>query len=195
MVTQVELTSCSVADPISLSPDPSILLNSDPDQDCCGIRIQYGSGSNQRFIMKTFKKYRTGTFFWSKTVINVLLNLSKDVQARQTWNFFLFSFFGGQFWPAWTQTHNPDLDPDPLTQLNPDPIRIWTPETLTPVLVGHYYFFKTFRRHFTEMSLKKYQNPGGEKALELTWARSPRSLVTRNSVLQRVYSSMKAIPG
>jgi hypothetical protein len=35
--------------------------------------------------------------------------------------FISFSFLGGQFWPAGFLIRIPNSDPDPLTQLNPDP--------------------------------------------------------------------------
>ncbi len=90
----------SVSVPYSLNPDPGSLLN--PDQ----------------YYDKICKKYIIGKFFLTK---NRLISSTKDLRPLQTWNFFIVSFFGGYFWPAWTRIPNPD----PLTQLNlglnPDP--------------------------------------------------------------------------
>jgi hypothetical protein len=46
----------------------------------------------------------------------------KDIQTLQSWNFLIFSFFLWQR-PAWIRIRVPNLQ-DPLTHLNPDPIRI-----------------------------------------------------------------------
>ncbi len=82
-------------------------------------------------------------FFGSKTTINLSLGLHKEppsyrrslqlstkeaIQHFKTWTLNKFSHFFGSFLPSWIRIGiripNTDLYPDPLTRLNPDPIRI-----------------------------------------------------------------------
>ncbi len=101
------------------------------------IRIQFGS----RVLMtKNWKKIhswkRKLIFFTSKTTIFLSLGLHKgrpsyrrrlqlskeNIQHFKTWIFLIFFYFYGTFLPSWIRILN--TDPDPLTWLNSDPIRI-----------------------------------------------------------------------
>ncbi len=53
------------------------------------------------------------------------LHLSKEnIQHFITWNFLIFFYFSGLFLSSWIRIRIPNTDPDPLTRLNPDPIRV-----------------------------------------------------------------------
>ncbi len=54
----------------------------------------------------------------------------ENIQLFKTWNFLIFFDFCGSFLPSWIQIRIPNLypDTDPLTWMNPDPIRIRTRE-------------------------------------------------------------------
>ncbi len=96
-----------------------ILLNPYPDPGCCWIRIQ--SGSTPRFLLA---RKNCG----SKTVIYVFLNsykghtgqapgeASSPTENSSDMKFFHFVLFLEKILAC--------LDPDPLTHLNPDPVRI-----------------------------------------------------------------------
>jgi hypothetical protein len=75
-----------------------VLLNTDPD-------------AVQGFVHdKIIIKFTTGLF--SSTPY-------KGRSGSANMIFFHFSFFWGQFWPAWNRIRIPNLEPDPLTRLNP----------------------------------------------------------------------------
>ncbi len=101
-------------------------LNTNPDPD--PIRIQ---GFTDQ---KLEKNYSWKKKFWSKTAIYLSLGLHKvgpsyrrslqlskeAIQHFKTWTFKKLFYFCGSYLPSWIQIPNPD----PLTRLNPDPIRI-----------------------------------------------------------------------
>jgi hypothetical protein len=51
--------------------------------------------------------------------------LKRGHPTLQTWTFTKFFYYSGSFLPSWIRIPNPD--PDPLTRLNPDSIRIRNP--------------------------------------------------------------------
>ncbi len=50
--------------------------------------------------------------------------LKRGHPTLQNMNFYIFSYFCGSFLPSWIRNWIWNSDPDPLTRLNPDPIRI-----------------------------------------------------------------------
>jgi hypothetical protein len=92
-------------------------------------------------MTKNCKNFSTGKkqiFFWDKKLqFTYPYATIKDVQvtekafssqkrhpALQTMKFLNFSNFGGSFFTSWIRIRIPNTDPDPLTRLSPDPIRI-----------------------------------------------------------------------
>ncbi len=110
------------------------------------IRIQYESGS-RALMTKNWKKITTEKFFFfgSKTTIYLSLGLHKErpsyrrslqlskeaIQHFKTWTFQKKFYFCGSFLPSWIRIRIPNQDP--LTRLNPDPIRIRNPALKTEV--------------------------------------------------------------
>ncbi len=109
-------------------------LNKDPDP----MRIRIQSGSRALRTKNWEKNYcwKKFNFFGSKTTIYLSLGLHKErpsyrrslqlskeaIQHFKTWTFQEKFYFCGSFLPSWIRI--PSTDPDPLTRLNPDPIRI-----------------------------------------------------------------------
>ncbi len=87
---------------------------------------------------KKFTAEKKIIFFSSKTIIYLSLGLHKgrpgykkkpsalkrENSALQNMKFLNFFYFCGSFFPSWIRIGIPNTDPDPLTWLNPDPIRI-----------------------------------------------------------------------
>ncbi len=124
-------------------------LNTDPDPDPIRIRIQSESRAlmTKNWIEKNYS-WKKIYFFLSKTTIYLSpglhkerpsyrrsLQLSKEViQHFKTWTFTIF------FLLLWVIFALLDPDPDPLTQLNLDPIRICNPGFFTKLWLGKLQF-------------------------------------------------------
>ncbi len=97
------------------------------------IRIQ--GFKDQKLEKSTAEKKK---IFLSKTTIYLSLGLHKEspsyrrslqlskeaIQHFKTWTFQKNFYFCGSFLPSWIRIRIPNTDQDPLTRLNPDPIRI-----------------------------------------------------------------------
>ncbi len=104
-------------------------LNTDPDPGFWGPKIE-----------KKITAEKKIKFFGSKTAIYLSLGLYKEIpryrrslqlskeaiQHFRTWTFQKNFYFCGSFLPSWIwiRIWILNTDPDPMTQLNPDPIRI-----------------------------------------------------------------------
>jgi len=69
-----------------------------------------------------YAEYRTGFRFLIRPASTALKESKENIQRFKTWNSLIFFYFCGSFLPSWIRIQIPN--PDPLTWLNPDPIRI-----------------------------------------------------------------------
>ncbi len=87
-----------------MNPDPDILLNSNPGSE---LRLLLNPDPGEGFFLKYFS---VETKVWVRMLYVSSETHKQSVQAhekpqalqrdRQTWNFLIFPFFGGPFWPA-----------------------------------------------------------------------------------------------
>ncbi len=104
------------------------------------ILINYG---------KICKKNLNWKFFWSKTVNTRLLKPLQGTFILSNMRFLHFFMLGGG--GGW-------LNPDPLTQLNPDPIwiRIRNTDSKSIVLSSYWYNFFAWAKSYASITMLKF---------------------------------------
>ncbi len=132
------------------SSDGSVFIDSRSGSSLLGwipIRIQ---GFDDRNLKKV-NNWKKLNIFWSKIAIHLSLGIYKgrpsyrrslqsskeNIQHFKIWNFITFFYFCGSFLPSWIRIRNP------LTWLNPDPIRIriWNTHEMSSLF---FFFVRSF---------------------------------------------------